>query len=111
MLGLMDYFAGAGASLAAGADGAAASLDGAVVAVGIARLSTTEVRLLFSISVRPTEVAKKIAAKIEVRRVKKFAPPELPKIVWEDPPRLAEISAPFPLWSRTIVIKRRQVMT
>lgn len=38
----------------------------------------------------------KIVAVIAVKRVKKFAPPEAPKTVWLEPPKVALISAPFP---------------
>jgi hypothetical protein len=53
------------------------------------------------ITVRTREVTMKIAARPEVNRVKKLAPPELPKTVWLEPPKEALISAPFPDWIRT----------
>lgn len=53
---------------------------------------------------------KKIAARVEVKRVKKFAPPELPKTVWLEPPRVALMSAPLPDWSKTTRTKRTHVM-
>jgi hypothetical protein len=56
------------------------------------------------------EVVKKIAAKVEVKRVKKLAPPELPKTVWLEPPRVALMSAPLPDWSKTTRTRRTHVM-
>ncbi len=46
--------------------------------------------------VSPSEVVIKTAASAKVRRVKKLAPPELPKTVLLEPPREALMSAPFP---------------
>src|SRR5438094_868151 len=45
--------------------------------------------------VRMIEVVIKTAAAACVKRVKKFAPPELPKTVWLEPENEAEISAPL----------------
>ncbi len=59
--------------------------------------------------VKVIEVSMKIAAIAAVKRVKKFAPPELPKIVWLDPPRVVLISAPLPDWIRTTRTSRTQV--
>ncbi len=53
------------------------------------------------ITVRTIEVVKNTAAKTAVARVKKFAPPELPKMVWLDPPSDALMSAPLPDWTST----------
>ena len=53
---------------------------------------------------------KKIAANVEVKRVKKLAPPELPNTVWLEPPRVALMSAPLPDWSKTTRTKRTHVM-
>ena len=62
--------------------------------------------------VRVIEVIMKIAAAAVVNLVRKFAPPELPKTVWLEPPvRDALASAPFPDWMRTTRIKRTQVVT
>lgn len=52
----------------------------------------------------------KIAAMTDVKRVKKFAPPELPKTVWLEPLSEALISAPLPDWIRTTRTSRTQVM-
>ena len=76
---------------------------GGVVAAGasvlVAAVELPEKRLLRDCdrrTVSEREVTKKMAAKTEVTRVKRFAPPELPKMVWLDPPSDALISAPFP---------------
>ena len=53
----------------------------------------------------------KMPASAEVNRVKKVAPPELPKTVWLEPPREALISAPFPDCISTTRINRTQVKT
>jgi hypothetical protein len=57
------------------------------------------------------DVTMKIMATPVVILVKKPAGPADPKRVWlEPPPKAAPISAPFPVWSNTIRIKRIQTM-
>jgi hypothetical protein len=74
-----------------------AVIGAAAAGIGTPPLSKTE-PLLIALPwiVRKIEVQKKSAAAPPVKRVKKLAPPELPKTVWLDPPKEALISAPLP---------------
>ncbi len=47
-------------------------------------------------------------AEAVVSLLRKVEAPLLPKIVWLEPPNAAPISAPLPLWSKTMEIKKRQ---
>jgi hypothetical protein len=42
---------------------------------------------------------------------RKVAAPLLPKSVWLDPPNAAPISAPLPLWSSTMHIRKKHTST
>jgi hypothetical protein len=58
--------------------------------------------------VRIKEVIIKITATPVVNLLRNPIAPELPKIVWLAPPKAAPISAPFPAWRRTIMIRAIQ---
>ena len=77
----------------------------ASVVVGVSNIPRWE-RL--PMIVRLSDVTMKIAAITEVKRVKKFAPPELPNTVWLDPAKEALISAPLPDWRRTTRTRNTQ---
>ena len=106
----------AGAFAAAGADGTFSVPDGVVVPGAvvvvegvIGAVSKTERFSRPPRIVRVSEVNPKITAKTNVVFVKKFDPPELPKTVLLDPPRVALISAPFPDCIKTTTMIRKQV--
>jgi hypothetical protein len=57
---------------------------------------------------KPMEVIIKTTATIVVIFVKNPAGPAAPKRVWlEPPPKAAPISAPLPVWRRTIMIRKK----
>jgi hypothetical protein len=57
---------------------------------------------------KPMEVTMKMIATPVVILVKKPAGPADPKRVWLDPPpKAAPMSAPLPVWRRTIMIKSK----
>jgi hypothetical protein len=58
--------------------------------------------------VRLNEVNMKTIAVAVVNLVRKFPAPELPKIVWLEPPNTALTSDPFPVWRRTTMTKKMQ---
>jgi hypothetical protein len=60
---------------------------------------------------RPKEENMKMMAAAAVILCKKEVAPALPKTVWLDPPKAAPISAPLPLWSKTINMRARQTVT
>jgi len=60
---------------------------------------------------RVKDVSMKITAATVVILLRNEAAPRLPNRVWLDPPKAAPISAPFPLWSRTTAIKKKQTRT
>jgi hypothetical protein len=57
------------------------------------------------------EVSMKTTATPVVILPKKVVAPELPKIVWLDPPKAAPMLAPLPVWSKTIRISPMQTIT
>ena len=57
------------------------------------------------------EVTMKTTATPVVILPKKVVAPELPKIVWLDPPKAAPMLAPLPVWSKTIRISPMQTIT
>jgi hypothetical protein len=89
------------------------AVAGVLVAVLVAKVSTMDgrpERSLFN-TVSPNEVRKYKAAVPTVSLLKKVAAPCPPKMVWEDPPKAAPISAPFPVCNKTTPIKTRQIRT
>jgi hypothetical protein len=56
------------------------------------------------------EVIMKTTATPVVILPKKVVAPELPKIVWLDPPKAAPMLAPLPVWSKTIRISPMQTI-
>jgi hypothetical protein len=99
-------FAGGAFAAAVGSNGSLAAVEGIVAA---APVSKTERFSRPPMIVKPTDVHMKIAARAKVVFVKKFAPPELPKTVLLEPPRVALISAPFPDCMRTTTTIKKQV--
>jgi hypothetical protein len=62
-------------------------------------------------TVKPRDVNMKTMAVAEVSLVRKFPAPELPKIVWLEPPKTALTSEPLPFWSSTTMTKKIQTIT
>jgi hypothetical protein len=60
------------------------------------------------IKARSREVTIKTAAAMVVSLVRNVAAPPLPNTVWLDPPKAAPILAPFPVCSKTIIIRAKQ---
>ena len=58
------------------------------------------------------DVSIKITAAPVVALLKKVEAPVLPNSVWlPPPPKAAPISAPFPVWSKTIMIRATHTIT
>lgn len=109
MFKIENYFFAAGAEFAAGDAGATGAVE-ALDAGGVAIPSNTLLRVWVPNTVSIKDVDMKIAAITLVKRVKKLAPPELPKTVWLDPPKEVLISAPFPDWISTTKINKIAVV-
>ena len=73
-------------------------------------LFTTEPPLAVAMA-KESEVSIKTTAAIVVSLLKKVAAPRAPKSVWLDPPKAAPSSAPFPLCTRTMKIRKKQTIT
>ena len=59
----------------------------------------------------PSDVTMKIMAAAVVALLRKVEAPVLPNRVWlEPPPKAAPMSAPFPVWSKTIMIRAIQTI-
>ena len=85
---------------------------GADCRVGTAEDPTTEdLERGPEIKAKIREVTMKTTATTVVILPKKVVAPELPKIVWLDPPKAAPMLAPFPVWSKTIRISPMQTRT
>jgi hypothetical protein len=105
----------AGAAGAAGAVGVGvllvAGAAGADCRVGAVEDSTTEdLERGPEIKAKIREVSMKTTATPVVIFPKKVVAPELPKIVWLDPPNAAPMLAPLPVWSKTIRISPTQTI-
>lgn len=87
-----------------GVAGACSGVAGDVVAGTSSK--TLFVACLAVPRVRLKEVNMKTIAVAVVNLVRKFPAPELPKIVWLEPPNTALTSDPFPVWSRTTMTKK-----
>lgn len=87
-----------------GATGACSGVDAGAAA------GTSSKTLFFACLVVPRvklkEVNMKTIAVAVVSLVRKFPAPELPKIVWLEPPNTALTSDPFPVWSSTTMTKK-----
>lgn len=70
----------------------------------------TEVPFVVAI-VNKREVTMKTTALAVVSLFRNVEAPLLPKRVWLDPPKAAPMSAPFPLWSNTMKIRKRHTST
>ncbi len=103
--------------VAADADGVLGACVPGAAEFGIAAFAgtwpaNTELCLLPFVIVRKIEVIMKIAAQAEVNLVKKFAPPELPKTVWlEPPPPIIPMPPSLPDCTSTTRTRRMQVKT
>lgn len=82
---------------------------------GVVSAGTSSKTLLVLCFVAPIvklrEVHMKTTAVAEVSLVRKFPAPELPKIVWLEPPNTALTSEPLPFWSSTTMTKKMQAIT
>jgi len=82
---------------------------------GVVSVGTSSKTLLVLCFVAPIvklrEVNMKTMAVAEVSLVRKFPAPELPKIVWLEPPNTALTSEPLPFWSSTTMTKKMQAIT
>ena len=82
---------------------------------GVASVGTSSKTLLALCFVAPMvrlkEVNMKTMAVAEVSLVRKLPAPELPKMVWLEPPNTALTSEPLPFWSSTTITKKMQAST
>jgi hypothetical protein len=75
---------------------------------GVTPFITDEEVPLPEIRASPREVNMNITAAATVILCRKDAAPELPKTVWLEPPKAAPMLAPFPFWSKTIMMRAMQ---
>ena len=82
---------------------------------GVVSAGTSSKTLLVPCFVLPmvklNEVNMKTMAVAEVSLVRKLPAPELPKMVWLEPPNTALTSEPLPFWSSTTITKKMQALT
>jgi hypothetical protein len=73
-------------------------------------ITVEDVLACFESKARPSEDIIKTMAVPTVTLLRKVPGPRLPKTVWDDPPKEAPISAPFPACSKMEAIIRKQAM-
>jgi hypothetical protein len=104
----------AGAGAPAGGAGAAGGAELSVccgTSPGATPFITEDEVPLPEIRASPRDVNMNMTAAATVILCKKDVAPELPKMVWLEPPKAAPMLAPFPFWSKTIRIRAIQTAT
>lgn len=109
-LSVLGVVAAVGAPLSAGGVAGGSSGVSGVVSVGTSS-KTLLVPCFVLPMVRLNEVNIKTTAVTEVSLVRKFPAPELPKMVWLEPPNTALTSEPLPFWSSTTITRKIQEIT
>jgi hypothetical protein len=92
--------------------GVAGGCSGVAGVASVGTLSKTLLVLCFVLPmVKLKEVNMKTMAVAEVSLVRKLPAPELPKMVWLEPPNTALTSEPLPFWSSTTMTKKMEAIT